>query len=181
VSVDAGNVTGIVKRKEVIIPVLIFLAMIAPRGVFSIAEYFGVDLPFVPMMIGWILTITILPLAFALFYKDVSPVIAFMGCLIAYIMGAVGDAFLSDLLTEIIAPGLIPGGIRWGVVKSIKYVLFGSYAPFCLVKALSLGVAGAGATRAYSNKVNKFLLISGSLVWIFLHVRELIMFIQEFV
>ena len=166
-SVDAGNVTGIVKRKEVIIPVLIFLAMIAPRGVFSIAEYFGVDLPFVPMMNGWILTITILSLAFALFYKDVSPVIAFMGCLIAYIMEAVGDLFIIDLLTEITAPCLIPGGVWWGTVKSIKYVLFGSYAPFRLVKALSLGVIGMGATGAYSNKLNKFLLISGSLVWIF--------------
>jgi len=181
--VDAGNVTGIVKRKEVIIPVLIFLAMIAPRNVGVIVESIGINLPFVPTMIGILLTITILPLAFALFYKDVSPVIAFMGCLIAYIMGAVGGAFLSYLLilTEITAPCLIPGGVWWETVKSIKYVLFGSYAPFCLVKALSLGVAGAGATRAYSNKLNKFLLISGSLVWIFLHVRELIMFIQEFV
>ncbi|OFV68426.1 MAG: membrane protein [Candidatus Syntrophoarchaeum caldarius] len=168
-------VTGIVNRKEVIIPVLIFLAMIAPRGVFSIAEYFGVDLPFVPMMSGWILTITILPLAFALFYKDVSPVIAFFGCSIGYILGIAGDAFVLGLTY----PGEFLDGMWWTVEYILQDNLFGSDASFHVVEILALGLIGVGATRTYSDKISNLILIIGSAIWIFMPVRGLFMFLMR--
>ena len=161
------------RRREVIIPLFIFLCIIFPRSVVVAAEHAGIIglLPIIPTtLMLWVPFWGIIPFFLALIYKDATPKSALLGCFAAYMLGMVGDAAI-----------LVSSPYNLPELRNLSMVIqiIGENLWEIILTGVSLGLVGVSATYNENpfEKIRWLILLTGAVIWLYMTIGRLIIYL----